>query len=232
MALLAGVDGCPGGWLCVTLDTEAGFRDATIYASADQLLAAQPTPEVVAVDMPIGLPFAGQRLCDCRARQRLGKRWMCVFDVPTRRALLAPSRIAAASILGRGVNCFEWELYSKIKNLDHYLKPEDQTRVFEVHPEVSVALLNGNVPLTTKKKSPGGMRAREKLLGSVFSELRLRVRNSLEKSGFSHKHFARDDVNDALVALWSARRIANNEAVAFPENIERDQRGLRMAIWA
>ena len=37
MALVAGVDGCPGGWLCVTFDTGIGFRDVIIYSSVVDL---------------------------------------------------------------------------------------------------------------------------------------------------------------------------------------------------
>jgi predicted RNase H-like nuclease len=232
MALLAGVDGCPGGWMCVTLDTEAGIRAATIYASADELLAAKPTPTVLAVDMPIGLPDAGARSCDRRAKQQLGARHMCVFLAPTRRALVAPSRIAAERILGRGVTPFEWELYSKIKNLDHYLKPEDQSWVFEVHPEVCFSVLNENSPLSDSKKVPDGMRAREVLLDNHLPGLRMKVREALDKGDFTRPLWALDDVNDSLAALWSARRIFGKAAVQVPETVERDARGLQMAIWA
>jgi predicted RNase H-like nuclease len=157
---------------------------------------------------------------------------MCVFFAPTRRALVAPSRIAAARILGRGVSCFEWELYSKIKNLDRYLKPSDQSCVFEVHPEISFYVLNANAPLTGKKKKREGRRAREELLDNRLPGLRLAVTKSLDEGGFSREWFGLDDVNDSLVALWSAGRIAAKEAVTFPQIVERDARGLRMAIWA
>lgn len=40
-----------------------------------------------------------------------------------------------------------------------------------------------------------------------------------------------DDVLDAAVAAWSAKRIAGGEAKSLPENAERDERGRQMAIW-
>jgi predicted RNase H-like nuclease len=46
------------------------------------------------------------------------------------------------------------------------------------------------------------------------------------------RFFAFDDVYDAIAALWSARRIAEKKANAFPETLEKDGRGFRMAIWA
>jgi predicted RNase H-like nuclease len=232
VSLLAGVDGCPGGWLCITLDTALSFRTATIYPSADELLAAKPRPHVVAVDMPIGLTDIGVRSCDSQAKKLLGVRHSCVFHAPTRRALFAPSRIAAGRILGRGVNCFEWELYSKIKNLDHYLNPEDQAWVFEVHPEVCFARLNRNSPLADGKKTPDGMQLREELLDKHVPGLRTSVIDALKQANFTRNLYALDDVNDALAAVWSARRIASKEATAIPMAVEKDSRGLRMAIWS
>jgi predicted RNase H-like nuclease len=232
MALVAGVDGCPGGWLCVTEDTDLGFRTATIYPSADELLAGQPKSAVLAVDMPIGLPETGVRSCGSQAKDLLGGSHMCIFPAPTRRAHLAPSRIAAARILGRGVTCFEWELYSKIKNLDRYLKPEHQSWVFEVHPEVCFSLLNQNSALRDAKKTPQGMRAREQLLDSKLAGLRSAVRESLDRADFTRALYALDDINDALAALWSAHRILAKQATPIPAAVEKDGRGLRMAIWA
>jgi predicted RNase H-like nuclease len=231
MALLAGVDGCPGGWLCVTLDTDTGLRSAIIYSSADELLAAKPKPSVLAADMPIGLPDSGIRVCDSQAKEKLGSRQMCVFFAPTRRALLAPSRIAAGRILNRGVTCFEWELYSKIKNLDHYLTVDDQSHVFEVHPEVCFYAMNSDIALSKGKKTPEGMRAREDLLDSYFPGLRSLVLDALADTGYGRKLLGLDDVHDAIAALWSARRSAENKANVLPETLEKDARGLRMAIW-
>ena len=38
MARLAGVDGCPGGWLCIGLDTDMNdFRVDIFYTAADLL---------------------------------------------------------------------------------------------------------------------------------------------------------------------------------------------------
>src|SRR5262249_50227391 len=136
--------------------------------------------------------------------QRLGRRWMCVYPVPSRKALMAPSRIAAGRIMDRGVSCFEWELYSKIKNLDHFLVPSHQEWVFEIHPEVSFAIMNANRPLQSKKKSPQGKQARERLLARHLASVRTRAKICLEKAGYESRHYATDDLNDSLAALRSA----------------------------
>ena len=40
------------------------------------------------------------------------------------------------------------------------------------------------------------------------------------------------DVIDAYAMLWTARRIRNGCAVAFPEQSPKDSRSLLMQIWA
>ncbi|WP_318639559.1 DUF429 domain-containing protein [Stenotrophomonas sp. STM01] len=42
---------------------------------------------------------------------------------------------------------------------------------------------------------------------------------------------AKDDVLDALVALWSAERVAAGEAVSLPTLPVSDATGLATAIW-
>lgn len=43
---------------------------------------------------------------------------------------------------------------------------------------------------------------------------------------------ADDDIRDALVALWTAGRIVEGRAVAFPEFPPQDATGLRMEMVA
>src|SRR5437667_176553 len=78
---VAGVDGCRGGWLCV--DETDGTVRGNIFESFGQLLQSRPTVLVFAVDIPIGLPDAGERLCDPLARKLLGSpRASSVFPAP------------------------------------------------------------------------------------------------------------------------------------------------------
>lgn len=43
---------------------------------------------------------------------------------------------------------------------------------------------------------------------------------------------AKDDLLDALAALWTARRLASGHAVALPSESPRDRFGLRMEMIA
>ncbi len=130
MTIVAGIDGCPGGWLMVS--REMGSAEAEIRLEpawpADGLCAA-----VVCVDMPIGLMDAGPRECDILARRALGRaRGASVFPAPNRPMLgLATWEQANAwgKSRGRGLSRQSWGLMDKIRELDRALQSDDQRRV-------------------------------------------------------------------------------------------------------
>ena len=74
MTILAGVDGCNFGWLCVAKDLVNGTLKSMIFKSAAELFAQLPAPAVFAIDIPIGLTDTGPRQCDIPARRLLGAR--------------------------------------------------------------------------------------------------------------------------------------------------------------
>ena len=89
---IAGVDGCPAGWIVVLrrLD-DAGSARALLVATFADVLALDPAPIVIGVDMPIGLPERGGmggRRAEVEARANLGKRRSSVFTVPSRAAVM------------------------------------------------------------------------------------------------------------------------------------------------
>ena len=88
--VLAGVDGCRGGWLLLLFDTNSRqmeLRYACKYAS---LILGKPQPKTIGIDIPIGLSDNGDRDCDKAARALLGKpRGSSVFPPPARSALQA-----------------------------------------------------------------------------------------------------------------------------------------------
>src|SRR5688572_28361536 len=86
MQALAGVDGCAGGWVCVL---EEGTRLTGLVATSfAELLNRLPADAIVAIDIPIGLPDKGARICDLEARSFLRPpRARSVFAVPIRAAL-------------------------------------------------------------------------------------------------------------------------------------------------
>ena len=92
MAIVAGVDGCKGGWFCAAKDAGTDSIWFGVYDNAKLLLQQQPEPLIIAIDIPIGLPEAGPRMCDIEARKLLGPRRSSVFPAPIRPALQGNTR--------------------------------------------------------------------------------------------------------------------------------------------
>lgn len=234
MSVLAGVDGCPKGWLCITQDLEEGRIESWVCGNAIALANLEPRPAIIAIDIPIGLTDSGPRRCDKLARQLLGKpRASSVFPSPIRPALLAESRWEASqvtrSVDGRGVGAQAWNLFGKVRDIDKLLRenPALQALVREVHPELSFMAWNRGSLIIPGKKTPSGKAKRSFLVESYFGEQAFRnIRERYPRNSVSD-----DDINDAFAALWSAQRINNKTAVVIPDPPEVDSLGLRMGIW-
>ncbi len=50
MRVVAGVDGCPGGWLCITRDLTNGTIESVVYPNAHALINQKSPPMIIAVD--------------------------------------------------------------------------------------------------------------------------------------------------------------------------------------
>lgn len=232
MSLIAGVDGCPVGWICVTRDTRTGRIASALYPTADGLVSQQPCPDIIAIDMPIGLTDAGRRQCDNEARSLLGTpRRNSVFPAPIRPALRAGSRAQASQITkkadGRRVGVQAWGIFHKVRELDTVLSQDLQQRVREVHPELCFWAWNGHRPMVHTKKSKSGKAERRRLIdghygGRVVDQVRAR---------YLVGQVGHDDIYDAFAALWTAERIKAGVAAVIPESPATDSVGLRMGIW-
>src|SRR4051812_4525703 len=94
MSEVAGVDGCPRGWIAVVGAAGDSLRvedlRVEVHSTLADLLAAHPSLTAIAVDMPIGLPDRigpGGRGPEAALRPHLGMRQSSVFSVPSRRAV-------------------------------------------------------------------------------------------------------------------------------------------------
>jgi predicted RNase H-like nuclease len=234
MSIIAGVDGCPGGWICIVKDQETGAVTSAVYPTAEDLFSHTPTPEVLAIDIPIGLTEAGPRQCDQEARKLLGTpRRSSVFPVPIRPALEVQSRPLASAITlradGRKVGIQSWAIFPKIHQIDEVLRahPQLQSRVREVHPELSFWAWNGKTAMTHRKKSAKGRAERRQLIDGIFG------RAAVDKVRAIHpaNEVGIDDIHDAFAALWTAQRISEGTTVVIPKPSPRDSKELRMEIW-
>lgn len=120
-----------------------------------------------------------------------------------------------------------WNIVPKVREVDGVVRRIGQARVHEVHPEVSFAALAGR-PMRLNKKRAAGRDERLALLQQVFSTADL----NRELSARRYRQVGSDDVIDAFICLWSARRIHGGSALRLPAEPQRDDAGLDMAIWA
>jgi predicted RNase H-like nuclease len=199
--LTIGVDAARGGWMAVAL-RDGRFMDAAFERRFPALLERFPEAGVFGVDVPIGLPEPGvRRRADLDARAAVGPRRASVFFTPSRAALECPTYGAAREV-APDTSAQAWALRTAILDVERIR----DSRVHEVHPEVSFALLAGG-PIAFAKRTWNGQHQRLRLLANVGIEIPHRLDAGLVGA---------DDVLDAAVVAWTATRIARGEHVTLP----------------
>lgn len=225
---IAGVDGCGSRWLAIA--QEPGRRQYVAKVLQTEELVAQSW-DLIAIDIPIGLPDRGAREADVAARKFIKPRGSSVFAAPIRPALSAQSWREACAITcahdGRRISQQTFAILPKIREVDSYIRSTSlRDRLFEVHPEVSFAAWNRG-PMLFPKRDRRGHDARRILIASYFgAEAFDSVRGQVTGQGV-----AADDIADAFAALWSANRLLIGAAERFPAAPQYDSLGLAMHIW-
>jgi predicted RNase H-like nuclease len=228
--IVAGVDGCPGGWLAL-VECKDGQPKAQVFSRFTDLMNALPKVKVIAVDIPIGLPEIGARACDEHARHELAQpRGSSVFPAPLRPVLATRSWEEACTIRfridGKKMSKQAWGIVPKVREVDAFLRDDAKltARVFEVHPEVCFAAWAGEPMRHSKKKSAGKLE-RRKLIMAEWPDAIMSCRAML-----AGERYALDDLYDAFAALWTARRILARRSRAIPSISACDANGLPMRI--
>ncbi|MCK0198038.1 DUF429 domain-containing protein [Ancylobacter sp. 6x-1] len=252
---VAGVDGCPGGWVVVVREEGRVVHTGRI-THLTALTDRPDAPAVIAIDMPIGLPArtgAKGRAPERLVRPLLGMRQSSVFSIPARAAVEAgvmqdgvaegmdeAARYRAACALaratsdtGKAVAKQGFHIFPKIMEIDALLRarPDLVPRVFESHPELCFWAMNGcrAVPLAKKVKGrphEEGLAFRRKLLiEQGFPD------DAISAERARALKVGPDDLVDAAATAWAAGRIARGEAESYPSPPERDAYGLPIAIW-
>lgn len=220
MAAVLGVDGCPGGWVGALVHDHSLTWQTGSFAELLQLPA-----DVVAVDIPVGLPAGpARRAADVEARALLGAQRSSVFFVPPRVVLDAPTQ-AEATLLSRaagsvGVSIQTFHILAKVAEVDALLRADRalRDRVVEVHPEVSLRRLGGR-PLPPKRTAAGRAQ-RLQVLRTWLPDLDL----PSPRPGRA----APDDCLDAVACAWTATRYLRGEAEVLGDEV--DATGLPMRI--
>lgn len=250
---IAGVDGCPGGWICVYKAGLDAPPSVQVFKSFAELAATLDDETIIAVDMPIGLPDKcglGGRGAEQAVRPFLKARQSSVFSVPSRAAIEAEpgpfeneterlsahkraSEIAlATSEPPRKISIQAFGQFGKIRELDMWLRedPSRISRVFESHPEFAFTMLNNGEPMSLPKK----------IKGKVNPDGMAERRAFLAARGFTTTFLTRsvprganaDDFLDACVMVLVAERLATGIAKPYPSPPAQDAFGLPIAIHA
>jgi predicted RNase H-like nuclease len=231
--IICGADGCRTGWVTVAEDLSSGHISWHVRDSLEAIAQGPPEPQLIALDVPIGLPDIGSRECDLAARTLLGPRASSVFPAPIRCLLAAPSHadacLARERLEGKRLSIQAWAIVPKVREVDTTLRANGalRVRVREVHPEVCFYHMAGGRPMMHPKKKRAGREERRDLLASHFGRTIDAALADRTLRGCSA-----DDLIDAFAALWTARRITSGQAVTIPVRPPRDSFGLPMEMVA
>ena len=226
---VAGVDGCPAGWVVVSVPRRgtrasavsvvAGLGDVVGELEAGRL-------DAVAIDIPIGLPVRGPRAADVAARAQLGPRRSSVFPAPARSVLETSGYEEACAVSrrvsGRAISKQLYNIVPKIREVDRWLSQSGSLsqHLFEMCPELSFTVMAGR-PMRHTKKTPEGRAERMEALRPPFGDVTRLVEPPPRGA-------TRDDVLDALAGVWTARRHSTGACIRLGGEV--DETGLRMAI--
>lgn len=222
--IVAGADGCRTGWVICRRESD-GTLDIRVVKT---LAEACEGLSILAVDMPIGfvdLPRPG-RACEGEARALLPGKASSVFPTPCRPVLAYETHAqanAASKRLGIGINQQTFHLFPKMREVDELLRSSAKLKrvIYEAHPELAFARMNGGKPVLSKKRQPDGYADRLKLLAKHGFKATVR-----RLSGA-----ARDDILDAIAVCRTATLIAAGKATRLGPAKARDRCGLPMNIW-
>lgn len=214
-----GIDGWKSGWIAVVLD---GAEINVEYGATLQHLTDLHGDATIVVDVPIGLPTDGRREADIQARAFVGPRRSSVFFAPPAAAMVEETYQRALAVsrerFGFGISAQSYALRNKILEAQELI--DSGATLYEGHPEVSFAALKGG-PLEYAKRTWNGQMERRRFLTDTGIAILDTLPAPVAKA-------PPDDVLDAAVMAWTARRVAAGDAGSFPEP---PAAGVGQTIW-
>ena len=222
--MIGGADGCRTGWVVCRRDADGTLEVRVVKTIAE----ACEGLSILAVDMPIG--FVDQprppRACEAEARRHLPGKASSVFPTPCRAVLECLTHAEANALsksMGVGINQQTFHLFKKMREVDALMRANTAlcSIVYEAHPELAFARMNGGKPVFSKKRQADGHAERRRLLA------RHGFRTKIDRLPGA----ARDDILDAIAVCRTATLIAARTATRLGPADERDRHGLPMNIW-
>jgi predicted RNase H-like nuclease len=228
-----GIDGCKGGWVIASFNSLHSVSFEVSRSLAAPFALARERDFTLAIDIPIGLPERGARICDRQARAFLRpSRASSVFSPPTREALAAETHAEASRInrahLGVGLTIQAFCIGRKIREVDELMSPESQQHIREVHPEVCFASVSGR-PMKYHKPTAEGRSERLQVLNAAGLEISA-CQLIEQRVLLGRSRVALDDLVDALICLITASYIRAGRSCQLGNPNQRDSRGLLMEI--
>ncbi len=227
-----GTDRSKAGWL--TIAEQDGELSAHLFPAIEDMLNHLGKEVTIAADVPIGLPSEFPRAAEMQARKAVGPRRSSVFMVPLRSAFAFEDYQQALAHhrkqSGKGFSKQAFNIFPAILDVDQAMQSGliNQSMFYETHPEVCFWAANGFQTLPESKKTVAGLLHRRTILARVLGEDHFPlIRDKFPKK----KQAADDDILDALIALWTAKRIVAGDAGRFPAVPVYDDKGVDMAIW-
>jgi len=206
--VVLGLDGCPSGWVAVTLTGGRVSEVAVVEAAVDAI--GRSGAHLVGVDMPVGL-VDGARDTDAAARRLLPGRASSVFSTAPLAVVRghrdgsitdhATASEVTRRVSGMGLSQQAWRLVPKMAEVDDLARSSRRDGgldLREVHPELAFATVAG-APLP-RKRSWAGVEARRSLLARLGLMLPERFPGDAAA--------APDDVLDAAICAWVVDGIA------------------------
>lgn len=231
-----GIDGCKAGWCVVSLVD--GVYNLELLSNFSEIKKYH-NPDVVLVDMPIGLGSQDMpRDLDDLARKRLpSKRHASIFIPPIREAIEAENYQAAKEInqkiTGKKISIQSWNITKKIWEVDQFLlsNPEWQKRIHEAHPELSFNQLNMGKDLIYNKKSAHNQGIQERI--EILSRFEKKAPSIITafKNKYPSKQIQNDDIVDAFCLAITAKLGFLHCFQKIVGNYECDANGIEMSLY-
>jgi predicted RNase H-like nuclease len=243
MTWIAGIDGCRAGWIAVLRHIPSHAWHFRFARTLIEIIDGAEQPGIVAIDMPTGFADGaerGGRACERAARKLLRGKTSSVFPTPCRAALAADTHAEACDIHRRsspggiGLTVQAFHLFPKMRELDALMlaEPALRPRLFEAHPELAFARMNGGKPVLARKRGPPGQAERSDLLARHgFAAIVGKWNTYQAQTRLRRAEIGLDDVLDAAAVCRTAQLICQQRATCLPDTAERDSKGLPMAIW-
>lgn len=220
MSKIIGIDSCPGGWVVAVSNTDYSSISIHIISNLEELKKLYSQIILIAIDMPVHLKN-NERMVDVNARKILGKRASTIFSAPVEEALNTNTYEEASlvnfKITGKKLSKQSHNLFPKIKEVQNFMKQNNEIKIFESHPELAFMALNDGKIIVSKKKTIEGFNQRLNLLKKVFPNFSFLVVRSTIKKSLAND----DDILDALVTLGVGIKIYNKK---FNSIIEQDHK--------